>query len=382
MKRKNSASAIGDCRSVRFLFAEPFFGGSHQDFAENLAKYSRHEIELMTLPARFWKWRMRGAALYFHHHIKNLKKYDGLITSPLMSLADFKGLAGPSAPPSLVYFHENQFSYPLAPGESPDFQFGFTNISTALSADKLLFNSRTHLEAFFKGMRKFIRMMPDTRPNWIFDKIQEKSSVLYPGCAFPGGNISLRPLKKEAPPLIVWNHRWEFDKNPEAFFSALAEIKARGLKFRLAILGENFSKIPPVFETAKTRFADEILHYGYLPSKAEYYKMLQKGAIIISTAIQENFGISVCEAVRFGCLPLLPNRLSYPEILPKEFHNEFIFQSDAELADKLADLIFRYQELEGKREKMSEAMGRFAWENVIGEYDLVLEGLGDSSKSD
>ncbi|MBW1764571.1 MAG: DUF3524 domain-containing protein, partial [Deltaproteobacteria bacterium] len=117
---------------MRFLFLEPFFGGSHRDFAEGLVAHTRHEIDLLTLPARFWKWRMRGAALHFFEKIESIERYDGLITCDLMSVSDLKALLGPACPPILVYFHENQLTYPLAPGESIDFQFGFTDITTAL----------------------------------------------------------------------------------------------------------------------------------------------------------------------------------------------------------------------------------------------------------
>ncbi len=46
---------------------------------------------------------------------------------------------------------------------------------------------------------------------------------------------------------------------------------------------------------------------------AEYFEWLRKGDVAVSTAIQENFGISAVEAMRMGCAPLLPNRLAYPE---------------------------------------------------------------------
>ena len=98
---------------LKFLFLESFFGGSHREFAEGLISNSRHGIDLVTLPARYWKWRMRGAALYFIKKISSLVKYDGLITTDLMSLSDFKALAGRNCPPTLVYLHENQFTYPL-----------------------------------------------------------------------------------------------------------------------------------------------------------------------------------------------------------------------------------------------------------------------------
>jgi hypothetical protein len=103
----------------------------------------------VTLPARFWKWRMRGAALHFVRTIDDLSAYDGIITSGLMSLSDFTALYGGRRPPTLVYFHENQLTYPLAPGERMDMQFGFTDITTALCADRILFNSRFHFDQFF-----------------------------------------------------------------------------------------------------------------------------------------------------------------------------------------------------------------------------------------
>ena len=47
---------------LNILFLEPFYGGSHREFADGLVQHSRQRIELHTLPARFWRWRMRGAA--------------------------------------------------------------------------------------------------------------------------------------------------------------------------------------------------------------------------------------------------------------------------------------------------------------------------------
>ena len=113
---------------MKFLFLEPFYGGSHRDFADGWVQHSRHRLDLVTLPARFWKWRMRGAALHFAKKVQTPADYDGLITSSLMSLSDLKALWGADCPRALVYFHENQLSYPLPPGEVMDYQFGFTEL--------------------------------------------------------------------------------------------------------------------------------------------------------------------------------------------------------------------------------------------------------------
>ncbi|MDM8523925.1 DUF3524 domain-containing protein [Desulfococcaceae bacterium HSG8] len=366
--------------NLKFLFLEPFFGGSHRDFAEGLIANSRHEIHLLTLPARFWKWRMRGASLYFLKKI-SVKDYDGLITTDLMSLSDFKALCKPTPPPALTYFHESQLTYPLAPGEHMDFQFGFTDITTGLAADRVLFNSHTHFNSFFSTLPGFLKMMPEYRPGWVTDEIRSKSSVLCPGCRFPAEKEALLPPDSR-PPLIIWNHRWEFDKNPGDFFAALDAVLDRGTDFRLALLGENFQVVPKPFIHARERYGSRIIQYGYLESGEDYVNMLKQGSIVISTAKQENFGISVVEAIRRGCLPLLPNRLAYPEVIPEKFHSDFLYENQDELVEKLCFLTQNYSEFQEKREELSDAMGCFAWENMIDLYDEELEKLVAESYTD
>ena len=363
------------------MFLEPFFGGSHRDFAEGLVDHSRHDIKLMTLPARFWKWRMRGAALYFWGKLQACKKaslplntYDGLIVGGLMSLSDFKSMAGPDCPPAMAYFHESQLTYPLSPGEIFDAQFGFTDITTALSADRVAFNSQTHLDRFLGELPGFLGMMPDCRPNWVTALIRRQSCVIHPGCRFPSNGYASRP-GTEGPPLIIWNHRWEFDKNPEGFFKGLEALLDRGVEFRLALLGERYRKIPSVFSQARERYAQFIVHDGYVPGKSEYWNILRQGDIVVSTALQENFGISVVEAIQAGCLPLLPRRLSYPEILPPEFHRKFLYNGPDDFMQKLSCLITGHVRMSDERRRLSSAMSRYSWENAIKAYDDLLEEM-------
>jgi glycosyltransferase involved in cell wall biosynthesis len=320
---------------------------------------------------------MRGAALHFAKKITRPDIYDGVIVTDLMSLSDLKSLWGPTCPPTLVYFHENQLSYPLAPGESMDYQFGFTDITTALAAERVLFNSHTHFNTFFSRLPKFIKMMPEYTPTWVIEAIRSKSAILHPGCRFSGNTSErlFKPEDKEDPPLIIWNHRWEFDKNPQAFFGALDSLETNGFEFRLALLGENFQALPKSFIAAKDRFSHRIIRYGYIESKADYKDWLKRGSIVISTAIQENFGIAVIEAARFGCLPLLPNRLVYPEIITDDLHAKFLYSDQADMVTKLENILSRSKDLMPERIRLSKEMARFSWENMIGEYDAELERL-------
>jgi glycosyltransferase involved in cell wall biosynthesis len=363
---------------VKVLFLEPFFGGSHRDFALGFKAHSRHAVDLMTMPARFWKWRMRGASLWLLNQIPDLKSYDAVLATDMMDLADFKSLAGPAVPPVLMYFHENQLSYPLSLGEKRDFHMGFTNIVSAAAADRVMFNSHFHFNAFMEDAGRLMGKLPDCKPPGLLEKIRGKSRVAYPGCRFPDRKLS--PSEKRlTPPMVVWNHRWEHDKNPERFFDALLAVEKRNIPFSLAIMGENFEKAPPVFDRIKAHFENRLRVFGYLEDRDAYLSWLEKGAVVISTADQENFGISVVEAVRYGCLPLLPNRLSYPELIPESFHKQVLYESEKELAQKLTTLLSDAGAYASVREALSGHMAQFSWEQRIGQYDDELQGMQKKS---
>ncbi len=358
---------------MRFLFIEPFYGGSHRCFADGLIAHSRHEIDLLHLPSRFWKWRMRGAALHFANQIDPAQSRHAVICTNLMSVADFKALLGPACPPVMLYFHESQLTYPLAPGERKDYQYGFTEITSALTADQVVFNSHTHRLRFMAGIDNLLRHMPEYRPRWVTARIADKSSVLYPGCRLKPPPRQFASGKQ--PPLIVWNHRWEFDKNPTAFFKTLDAIAGRGIAFRLAVLGENFQVVPKPFLTARQRLKKQIIHFGFIESHSDYMAMLSQADVIVSTALQENFGIAVVEAIACGCLPLLPNRLVYPEILPSYCHRQLLYSTDRELENKLAEILTDMDRYRSMRRQLASDMMRFDWRQCIDAYDRCLEKL-------
>ena len=339
-----------------------------------LSANSSHDIDIVTMPGENWRWRMLGAALHIVDNIPPLEKYDGIIVTDLFNLADFKALVGSQCPPVLAYFHENQMTYPQPPGDKGAFQLGIINITTALVADMVVFNSKMHKDAFLNAVPEFLKRGRDCGPKGIADKIREKSNVLYPGITLPFyGDVDAE--KQTDPPLIVWNHRWGFDKNYEMFFSVLEELNDMGLDFHLALMGENSGVIPGEFKKAEKKFKDRIVQFGYVPSREEYEKWLKRGAVVISTAMQENFGISVIEAIIMGCVPLLPDRLSYPEILPEEFHEHFLYKNRHDLIEKLSMIISDHKRYEEIQNRLAQEMTPFLWEHVISRYDRALERL-------
>jgi len=86
-------------------------------------------------------------------------------------------------------------------------------------------------------------------------------------------------------------------------------------------------KQPWLFKELKKRFSKDIRFINTqeeMYSKGDYYKLLAESKVVVSFALQENFGFGINEAVYLGCIPILPNRLVYPEYYSKEYlYNNF-----------------------------------------------------------
>ena len=103
--------------------------------------------------------------------------------------------------------------------------------------------------------------------------------------------------------LVIFPHRLDKEKNPQDFDALLR-----------ALPGMTFSKT-----------TDHCLN------KSAYYDMMAGASVAISFADQETFGYAMLEATALGCYPLVPDRLSYLEIFPRQFR----FQTYQELIEKL-----------------------------------------------
>jgi glycosyltransferase involved in cell wall biosynthesis len=239
----------------------------------------------------------------------------------------------------VAYFHENQITYPDSRRDPRDIHFGLTNMTTALAAQPW-FNSAFGRDAFLTGLTEVLGTMPDHPSTGSIDSIRTRSRVLPPGIdPFPS-----RGPRRPGPLRIAWAARWEHDKNPEAFFDAVGQLADRPVEFRLSVLGEQFNESPTVFETAGDAFSEHVDHWGFLP-RAEYLAALGEADVIVSTAMHEFFGVSIVEAAAAGAMPVLPNRLAYPEVFSlgrvEGADDLFYDGSTAGLTAKLIDLADR-----------------------------------------
>jgi glycosyltransferase involved in cell wall biosynthesis len=176
-------------------------------------------------------------------------------------------------------------------------------------------------------------------------------------------------------PLILWNHRWEHDKNPEAFFRILAALAEEGRDFRLAVLGAPGSNPPPAFETARRQLADRIVAFGYADSFAAYARWLWAADLLPVTSRHDFFGISVMEALYCRTRPLLPRRMAYPELLPASWAEDCLYDDETELHQRLARLLDHGAQAEGLLSDLAATAGAYDWPRMAPVYDQLWAAM-------
>ena len=364
---------------MKMLLIEPYYTGSHKQWADGYQKYSQHKIRILSMKGQFWKWRMHGGAVTLARKFNNMKwGPDLILATDMLDLTTFLSLTREKSHniPTEIYFHENQLSYPWSPKDrdiqkNRDNHYRFINYASALAADRVFFNSEFHMNSFLDALRPFLKHFPDHNELDSVNIIRNKSSVLHLGMDLQ--RLEGCEVKKEGKPLILWNHRWEYDKNPELFFSVLRKVKNDGYNFVLAALGENFSQSPIVFEQAKNIFKDEIVQWGYTGSFHEYAEWLRKADILPVTSHQEFFGASVMEAIYCNTWPILPARLTYPELIPKKSHKKHLYEDESELYKKILWAIQNYKRI--RKANLGSIALQFDWKAMTPIYDKVMNSI-------
>lgn len=357
---------------MRVLFVEPFYGGSHKAFADGLVDRSRHEVELLTLPEGEWRRRMRRGPQELATKATELTGgFDLVVATDMLDVPAFLALTRPrfERTPFLYYLHENQFTYPRIRGTKLNSWFGQINYLSALAADSVAFNSEYHRRDFLGALRTLA-----TQPNnWLVEEstaaIDAKSTVLPVGVDLASLDAHRVQPTESKPPLILWNHRWEFDKSPEMFTRVIERLAADGCDFRLAIMGEAGFNPSPALPRLAEIIPERIVQFGYAPSRARYAELLWESDIVVSTTRHEFFGVGMVEALYCGCVPCAPNNFTYPELVPRGLHSTCLFESEAEFEAKLRALL----EDRPATATLQASAARFDWSVVARQWDADME---------
>ena len=363
---------------MKILIIEPYFTGSHKSWLNGFKKNSSHSIRIITMKGQFWKWRMHGGAITLAHKFNSMNYIpDLIIATDMLDLPNFISLTRKkiSRIPIVLYFHENQITYPWSKTDrdylvNRDKHYGFINYASALSADNILFNSKFHMNSFLMELPRFLKQFPDYTEIQTVETIKNKSQVLHLGMDLRSFDKIKIKKKKKNNPIILWNHRWEYDKNPESFFHLLYRLDKEGFPFEIAILGESFKTKPSIFDEAKDKLNDRIVHYGYCDHFKDYAQWLWKADILPVTSNQDFFGISIMEGIYCCAYPILPRRLAYPELLPESYHSNHLYDSEDDLYEMVKGCM---QDITMVREhSMGDWIRKFDWNTMAPSYDKLF----------
>jgi glycosyltransferase involved in cell wall biosynthesis len=283
--------------------------------------------------------------------------------------------------PSMVYFHENQFEYPRGSQQSSIVEAQMVSLYSALAADRIVFNSVYNRDSFLRGCRDLLKRLPDKVPGGIVPELKAKSAVLAVPLAsqrpavkadWPGssGDYPHRPLR------LLWVGRFEYDKGGELLQSILTLISDRNLPFEVAVVGQQFRRSPAVFAEIEQQFCDCIVQFGYLKEASHFHQILQGADIVLSTALHEFQGLAVLEAIDAGCIPVVPNRLVYPEIVPQSFCYPPSSELEGEEAQHAADLIEATAQHLARGSMMAPDISAFSQEALKPRYSSLFEEVG------
>ena len=394
------------------LCVEPYHNGSHKDFCKGLQEFSKHTVVVSGYEKLTWSMAsLHSPFLNFTEPCEpisriQLSKYqkhqisrhpetrleNENQTPEIILFSDYANIPGFFANnphlrsvPSVLYMHENYLTYPEKSPTQKHLGFVWQLIMSCLWAETIWFNSQWHRKNFFEQLAKSQKMLGLTSDG--IRSLRAKTEIVYPGIhpSPTDSHLVLDGVRRPpgSPCRILWNHRSDQDKGIDLCLEIVRQLTARGLSFEWIHLGEQNPRYQSTLDSLKQVLGNRLVHMGYLPSKLEYQKMLESADWVLSTSRHEFFGISVLEAILAGCQPLLPDSLSYPELIPPQLHSEYLYSSKEDLIRRLSSNLdqenrprrFSANPISQSFACLHSHIENFAWNNQIKEFDARFESL-------
>lgn len=149
-------------------------------------------------------------------------------------------------------------------------------------------------------IQRFLPSLPE-----LGHKIKATGFPILPKDFVPPGKLN------KVPKMIVFPHRLDEEKQPKLF----------------DLLSKVLKQIDPGVICIKSK--------DVCSTKKAYYTLLTEASIAISFAKQETWGIAMQEALFSGCIPFVPDRLSYQEM----YSSKLKFKNFDHLVEILRDIL-------------------------------------------
>ncbi len=371
---------------MKVLIVEPFFAGSHREWAEGIQAFSHHEVNILSLEGRYWKWRMRGGAvLLAERYLGEGHEPELILGSSMLDLPTFTGWVAKGdglIPPVVLYCHENQLLYPV-PDERPVFQeqrnsFGSINWRSSLLADLNVFNSEFHRKEALNAYQDLIKRAPDHREAFMVERIRERCRVYPPAPDLLALDRECSAsVQKGRGMALLWNHRWEKEKGPAGFASIVRTLMEEGYPLDLILAGPSGNE-ERIRQGLMMDFPEHVIWCGQTKDRDEYLACLRAADLILVTSEQDFFGLSTVEAMHQRTIPILPDRLAYPEHLSRRLQ-ELLYKNEEEAKERMRSLLKGSLQVDG--EEVRRSVAGYDIREWIGDFDRLLGSLKDTGKS-
>ena len=345
------------------LALEPFYGGIRRHMLETVIRCSRHRWTLLKLPPRRIERRLSVAASWFAEQLSRhwSGRVDILFTSEAMNLASlYRLVPAVAAPPSVVYFHDNQLLAPKVvrpkvtqrnadelPEQIPgrggatnalvtpplplaarEVDLALVNLNTATAATEIWFNSTFHMRSFLAGAAKLIERHPELSSHSPLAQVTAKAHVMPPPL-----DLNLIPHVKLAADTPARDPRTIFidtrDAQVRILNAALGELASRGERFRLITVGP----VEDLSDTWPRRTISETDDYAHVQG-------LWEAGVVLSVRPGAPCDLQVIRGMQAGCRPVLPDRGIYPELIPASLRDECLYAPNVDaLAEALREAI-------------------------------------------
>ncbi len=375
---------------ARVVVVEAWYRGSHRAWADGLATRSAHDVELVTLPGVHWRWRLHGGALALSRAVAascdRHGAIDVLVASGAVDLAALLGLARHAlhGVPALLYLHENQLTFPRRPDEDEDVHDALATWRSMAAADRVVCNSAFHRDELFAALPPMLARFPDHRAAAAVEEVRARTSVVGVGVDVDALAAARSAAARAAatrpagsPTRILWNHRWEHDKDPVRFVDALVRLAATGRAFEVVVAGSHLPRDRVVADLAPV--ADRIAHVGSVPREA-YPALVASCDLAVSTARHEFYGVALAEAAAAGVVPVAPRALAYPELVPDALHDELLYDDDASLDALLARGVDDADRRDRLAAALAEASSTWSADACAAALDAEIEALLDAHR--
>ncbi len=365
---------------IKIALIESYYGGSHKYWADNLIEGLPYDVSLFSLPARHWKWRMQGSAPVFAKEIlDHPETFEIFIVSDMIDLSFFKALISNrySNTPCIYYMHENQLTYPLAEADKEkhfDLSYGYMNYKSCLASDLVIFNSQYHRKVFIDACRSILLKMPELKNIETLKTIFNKSKIIPVGIDILRLDQLIQTENKEKhfPPSILWNHRWDEDKNPKYFLDLLKLLDRSNIKFSLLLTEQNRSS-NQYLNYIKKYFNNRIISCRYINSYEDYISTISKCSLMPVSPGHDFFGISVLEAIYMGVTPLLPVGYVYEEHFNIEKNRSVFYSNKEEYFNKSISIL--EDKLTIDHLDLKKSINRYNVENLMLDYIRCIKSL-------